>query len=141
MKGEMTIPTSPTLDPVANGATVIVDDSAGQVVVDVVVPGGAYDPLTRTGWKARGTTPSWTYKNRTGLLGITSIRLKRTAAAPNLVKFAVKGKNGDFSSTGATLPLRGVVALGPAGQGGLLSFTGPVRACTPLGGGSTLNCK
>jgi hypothetical protein len=141
MKGEMTIPTSPTLDPVANGATVIVDDAAGQVIVDVVVPGGAYDPVTGAGWKARGTVPTWTYKNNAGLLGITSIKLKRTAAAPNLVKFTVKGKHGDFSSTGATLPLRAVLALGPAGQGGLLTFAGPARACATLGGGSTLNCK
>ncbi len=141
MKGEMTIPTSPVLDPVANGVTVIVDDADGRVIVDVVVPGGAYDAVAQVGWKARGTTPSWTYKNRLGLLGITSIKLKRTAAAPNLVKFAVKGKNGDFSSIGATLPVQGVVALGPAGQGGVLTFSGPARACTPLGGGSTLNCK
>jgi hypothetical protein len=141
MKGEMTIPTSPALDPVANGATVIVDDADGRVIVDVVVPGGAYDPVLRVGWKARGTIPSWTYKNRDGLLGITSIKLKRTASAPNLVKFAVKGKRGDFSSIGAALPVRGVVALGPAGQGGLLTFDGPARACTALGGGSTLNCK
>jgi hypothetical protein len=141
MKGEMTIPTSPTLDPVANGVTVMVDDADGRVLVDLVVPGGAYDPVARVGWKARGTTPSWTYKNRTGLLGITSIKLKRTAAAPNLVKFAVKGKNGDFSSIGAALPVQGVVVLGPAGQGGLMTFTGPARACTALGGGSTLYCK
>ena len=141
MKGTMTIPTSPTLDPVANGATVMVDDADGRVIVDVVVPGGAYDPVTRTGWKARGTPPSWTYKNPLGLLGITSIKLTRTAAAPSLVRFTVKGKNGDFSSIDATLPVRGVVVLGPSGQGGLMTFTGPVRACTPLGGGSTLNCK
>jgi hypothetical protein len=141
MKGEMTIPTSPTLDPVANGVIVMVDDAVGRVIVDVVVPGGAYDPLTRVGWKARGTTPSWTYKNRDGLLGITSIKLKRTAAAPGVVKFAVKGKNGDFSSIGAALPVRGVLVLGPASQGGLLTFTGPARGCTALGGGSTLNCK
>jgi hypothetical protein len=141
LKGEMTIPTSPILDPVANGATVLVDDAAGRVIVDVVVPGGAYDPLTRTGWSMRGTIPSWTYKNRNGLLGITSVKLKRSAAAPNRVKFSVKGKNGDFSAAGAALPVRGAVVLGQAGQGGVATFSGPAQACAFTAGGHTLNCK
>jgi hypothetical protein len=137
----MTIPTSPTLDPVANGATVTVDDAAGRVIVDVVVPGGAYDPVTRVGWTVRGTLPSWAYKNRNGLLGITSMKLKRSSAAPNRIKFTVKGKNGDFASAGATLPVHGAIVLGSAGQGGLATFTGPAQGCTLLGSGHTLNCK
>jgi hypothetical protein len=140
-KGEMTIPTSPALDPIGNGATVIVDDATGRVVVDVVVPGGAYDPVAGVGWTARGAIPSWTYKNRAGLLGITSVKLKRTPAAPNRIKFTVKGKSGDFAAGGATLPVQGAIVLGPAGQGGLATFTGPAQGCAFTSSGHTLNCK
>jgi hypothetical protein len=140
-KGEMTIPTTPTLDPVANGAIVMLDAADGRVIVDVDVPGGAYDPVTRVGWQARGTAPSWRYKNPVGLLGITSITLKRTASAPNRIKFSVKSKNGDFAAAGASLPVHGALVLGPAGQGGLATFTGPDQSCAFTGGGNTLTCK
>jgi hypothetical protein len=140
-KGEMTIPLVPALDPPANGARVLVDDAAGRVVVDVAVPGGAYDPVTRTGWKANAAATVWTYKNRLGLSGVTSVKVKRVVAVPGLVKFTVKGKRGAWDTTGAALPLHGVFALGAAGQGGLASFPGPSPACAVVGGGHTVNCK
>src|SRR2546425_7700878 len=47
-KGEMRIPTSPAVDPGATGARVIVGEG-----VDLTIPGGAVDPATKTGWKAK----------------------------------------------------------------------------------------
>jgi hypothetical protein len=140
-KGQMTIPLVPALDPPANGATVLVDDAAGRVIVDVVVPPGAYDSVTRTGWVTRSAGSAWTYKNPTGLLGITTVKVKRVVSLPGLVKFTVKGKSGHFDASGAALPLQGVLALGQAGQGGLAFFPGPSPACTLVGGGNTVNCR
>lgn len=141
--GRMTIPTAPALDPVTNGAKVLVDDATGRVIVDVVVPGGAYDPTTRTGWQVTGNGTTFTYKNPTGLLGLTKVRAKTSVATPGLVVFTVKGKHGFYDTTGATLPVHGVLAFGAASQGGLATFPGPSPSpsCAMVAGGNTLNCK
>ena len=106
----------------------------------VVVPGGAYDPITRTGWQVRGAT-TWTFKHPTGVGGITGVKLKQPATMPGLVKVGVTGKNGGFGATGAALPLHAVVSLSPAGQCGLATFAGPETACAFNGSGVTLTCK
>src|SRR3989441_10042893 len=45
-KGRMTLPTAPPLDPVTTGVRLLADP-----VLDVTIPGGAFDPATMTGWK------------------------------------------------------------------------------------------
>src|SRR5262249_21634812 len=112
-------------------------------IVDVVVPGGAYDPLTRTGWQVTGNGTTFTYKNPTGLLGLTKVRAKTSAATPGLVTFTVKGKHGFYDTTNAVLPVQGVLAFGSGGQGGLATFPGQnvSPSCAMVGGGNTLNCK
>jgi hypothetical protein len=140
-KGSMTIPLAPALDPVMNGAKVLIDDADGRVIVDVVVPGGAYDALTRTGWQTTGNGSTFTYKNPTGLLGLTRVKVKKISATPGLVTFTVKGKHGFYDASGATLPIHGVLALGSAGQGGLATFPGPSPACVLVANGNTVNCK
>jgi len=140
-KGQMTIPQVPALDPVANGATVLVDDADGRVIVDVAVPGGAYDPVARAGWRVIGGGTAWSYRSSSGVLGITAVKVKRVASAPGLVKFTVKGKRGAYDTTGAALPVQGVLALGPAGQGGLATFSGTSPVCSVVAGGNTLNCR
>src|SRR5262249_46462226 len=37
----------PTIDPIANGLRIVLEDSAGGAVLDAILPGGAYDPATR----------------------------------------------------------------------------------------------
>src|SRR5262245_54721343 len=44
--GEMTVPTSPAIDPVANGAHVVVTDGKG-TVAEVTIPPGAVDQVTK----------------------------------------------------------------------------------------------
>jgi hypothetical protein len=139
--GEMTIPSAPPLDPVAHGAIVLVDDADGRVVVDVAIPGGTYDETTKTGWKANDAGTSWTYKNPTGVVGITKVKAKASTKTTGLVTFQVTGKNGAYDTTGATLPLHAVFALGASGQCGLATFPGPSPACALNGKGTTLVCK
>jgi hypothetical protein len=46
-------------DPVARGVRVVVADAASAVLLDVTVPGGAYDESVKTGWKVKKTTWTW----------------------------------------------------------------------------------
>ncbi len=82
---------------------------------------------------------TFTYRNPAGLAGITKVKVKRLTATPGLVQFTVKGRRGGYVTNGVVFPLRAVLALGAAGQGGLATLTG--SACTQLGGGNVLNCK
>jgi len=138
--GEMTVPTSPAIDPVANGARVVVTDGEG-TVADVTIPPGAVDPVTKVGWKANKSATSWTYANKAGLAGITKVSVKTTAKTPGLVKFKVTGKNGAFPTTPAALPLAATFTLAPAGQCGAADFSGPLTSCEFNGKQSTVKCK
>jgi hypothetical protein len=136
LKGEMTI--ADPYDPVTTGAHVLVEDAMGEAVVAVAVPPGAYDPATKVGWKANGSATAWTYKNPLGVDGITSIVLKKKKQ-PGTVKFVVKGKQGRYPVTGATLPLRVVFAVDPAGKCGLATLTG--ADCRFKKSGKTFVCE
>src|SRR5262245_15978325 len=138
--GEMTVPTSPAIDPVANGARVVVTNGNG-TVADVVIPPGAVDPVTKIGWKANKSATSWSYANKAGLAGITKVSVKTTAKTPGLVKFKVTGKNGAFPTTPAALPLAATFTLAPAGQCGAADFSGPLTSCEFNGKQSTVKCE
>src|SRR5262245_14402181 len=138
--GEMTLPTSPAIDPVTHGARVVVTDGNG-TVADVTIPPGAVDPATKVGWKANKSATSWTYANKAGLAGITKVSVKTTAKTPGLVKFKVTGKNGAFPTTPAALPLAATFTLAPAGQCGAADFSGPLTSCEFNGKQSTVKCK
>jgi hypothetical protein len=138
--GEMTIPTSPAIDPVANGARVVVTDGDG-TVADVAIPPGAVDPVTKIGWKPNKSATSWTYANKAGLVGITKVSVKTTTKTPGLVKFKVTGKNGAFPTTPGALPLAATFTLATAGQCGAADFSGPLASCEFNGKQSTVKCK
>ena len=62
-QGKLATPVVPPLDPPTNGVRLFVTDGLGAMVVDAIVPGSAYDPVTRTGWITSGAGTAWTYKN------------------------------------------------------------------------------
>ena len=124
IKGEMTVPASPAVDPVTTGMRILVRDGSG-TVLNATIPGGAFDELHQAGWKVskRG---AFTYQSALGLLGIRSVTLKPSSRTPGLVTLAVAGKAGSYVADPAHLPLRAYVALASAaGQCGLATFPGP----------------
>jgi parallel beta-helix repeat protein len=148
IKGRITVahPFAPPLDPVTTGVAVVVTNAGGTRIVDVVVPGGAYDPVARSGWKASAGRGLWTYTNRTAgeTGGVKRVAVKDLSRkTPGLVQFSVKMKGGAYAIAPADLPLEALVALDPptaeTGQCGQATFVPPSAACT-LGAG-TLRCR
>jgi hypothetical protein len=148
----LSMPTSPTIDPVANGLRFLITDSTGATPVDATLPGGAYDPVSKAGWKVNGAGTAWTYKNTGKIVplvdGIQKAQLKTIPSTPGKYKFSVKGKNGTYAINTANLPLVGTIVIdvpyAATGQCGEAQFTATPPAkpsCVLAGGGKTVKCK
>src|SRR5437667_374475 len=138
-KGRMTVPVAPAIDPVTTGVRVLVDG-----VLDATIPGGAFDPATETGWKAK-KNGAFTYHNgQGGILGIVKVALKPSSKAPGLVQFAVGGKTGSYAVDPAHLPRQATLILdAAAGQCGDAGFVGPAPApaCVYKAKHAKVQCK
>jgi hypothetical protein len=141
-------PFDPPLDPVATGVGVVVEDAAGGRVLDVEVPGGAFDPVARAGWTAPGSgaRARWTYVDESaappgGLRRVEVEDLSRER--PGLVGFRVKGRRGAYPVDRARLPLAGRLVLDPptaeTGQCAEAAFGGGAGRCRSTR--STVACR
>jgi parallel beta-helix repeat protein len=140
--GKLTLaqPFTPPLDPVANGVGVLITDATGARVLDLVIPGGAFDPVLKRGWKTAPDGGKWNYVDRSATppAGITRVMIDgRSRRRPGLVRFRVKGKYGSYAVEPANLPLAGFVVLDPptaeTGQCGQMTFADPAPSCTTDG--------
>lgn len=134
------VPFAPPLDPATVGIGVRVRDAAGTSMLDLLVPGGAYDALTRVGWKTTPSRGSWKWVDRSaaplgGLGGITVKDLSRRS--PGLVRVSIRGRHGAYAIDPTALPLTGTIILDPptaeTGQCAAEDFAGPVPSCTSDG--------
>ncbi len=136
LKGELLLPVAP-LDPVTNGARLLLAGTSGTPAIDAVVPGGAYDKTTRIGWKVNRSGTSWTYTNKVGIQGITKLVVKTVPKTPGVVKFTATGKNASFAAVSGDLPIRATLVLNAFGICGDADFPG-AGTCVF---GSKLACK
>ena len=141
--GGATLPGSPMLDPVAHGARVVIEDTAG-AVLDATLPAGAYANPPGSGWKMAGTT--WGYSDRSAAPpgGITKASIRISPSSPGVVTFSVKGRAGSYVTTSANLPLTGHVNFEPDvtdGPCATASFPGPRPTCEINSAGSVATCR
>lgn len=129
-------PFEPPLDPIETGVAVVVEDATGTRVVDVLVPGGAYDRERRVGWKAR-RGGGWKYVDRSEAPpgGIRMVVIRDLAKRePGAVQFRVVGRHGAYPVAAANLPLTALFSVDPptaeTGQCGDVRFTGAGGSCT-----------
>jgi len=141
----LALPTSPTIDPLAHGIRFLLVDSAGGTPVDVTIPGGGYDKLTKLGWTANAALTTWRYRNASAspVNGIKRVVLRAVPAVPGKYRWTVNGKNGTYAVDTANLPLTAVLVIDPpfaeTGQCGETAF-GPA-GCSIKAAGSTVMCK
>jgi len=143
--GQAILPPTPTINPLANGARVVLSDKDGAILLDAIVPGGAYDKNTKVGWKVNKKGDAWTYVNRgpNPIAGVTNIAFKKSGSAPNLFKWTVRGKNAILAVTPATVPLGATFVVdSPTAETGQCAETGfLVGSCRFNPPASTVSCK
>ena len=138
VSGTVTVPTTPAIDPAANGVRILVQTAAGAPVADVTVPGGP--PWTQ------GATSS-VYRNPSGYQGITRVIVKKIVKTPGQLRFVVVGRGMTLAVTPASLPLRATLVIdvpnASTGQCGEATFPGPAPAphCAFSGSGKTAFCR
>ena len=121
LRGALTVPTTPRIDPVTTGVRVLIQGRA-RTIVDAIIPGGA-------GWQGRKRT--FTYRDRRGRIAAI-VKLVLKASRRGAVGFAVVGRNGSYAVTAADLPLRVAFVLdAAAGRCGKATF--PALGCAFTG--------
>lgn len=120
-------------DPLVTGVRVLVTDASAGTLLDVTVPGGAYDKPTKTGWKVKGAT--WTWQG--AVAGLTKVKLVGKTAGT--LKLTVTAKGAAFPAAPA-LPLRArLIADGATGRCGDTAFA--AADCVAQGGKGKVTCK
>jgi hypothetical protein len=82
LKGVLSLPTAPLLQPAVTGARVTIEDGTGAPVATFDASPGAFDAASKTGWKKLA------YTSRTG--GLRALKLGQAKKKPATVKIALK---------------------------------------------------
>jgi uncharacterized delta-60 repeat protein len=133
------LPVTPTLDPVAKGLRVLVEDGGRGIVADTTIPPGAYDPTTRIGWRRSSNGTRWKYSapQTPGRLHLRRASVKTKPSEPGRIDVAVQSNRGEFTRGLRPVPYAATIVLdGAALQCVHLSF-GP---CPVVRGGTTVSC-
>jgi hypothetical protein len=130
------------LDPLTDGVRMRVVDIIRNVVVDVTVAGGAYDPATHTGWKTRSGGHGWSYRGPAGPLDRITLIIRSTSAGT--LRFRLRGVPAP-PATAPILPLTLTLVLDPplatTGQCGERFYNPPGGTCGVARGGRRILCS
>jgi hypothetical protein len=140
------------IDPGINGARVVVQNGAGAVRIDAVLPPGAYGGSKSRGWKLSKNLKTWTYADSTGapMAGVAHLtiidksQLGSRHAVPGLVQVRASGAKATYPVVAGDEPLKGIVVLGGQAQSaaGACGETAFVAGnCTFNRKGNTMTCK
>lgn len=122
-------------DPDVHGLTITIDDANG-IFSQVTIPAGAYDKVTKTGWKVNKKRTAWTWLHpkdgAPGGLVKASIVLRKGRL--------VVGVKGNVGSYAATPPVAFALVLPGNGVCARADFATPGLACELKSKGKTLLC-
>lgn len=147
LKGMMQLPPGPDVDPILNGIRLLITDGSGIALVDATVPGGAFNPNSKTGWRANGGRSVFSFKSPGGnpaLSGIQRVILKGNPFAPGALRILLIGRDGIYPKP-ETAPITVMINVtqNTPGQCAEAKFNavefGP--KCTALNGGARFLCR
>jgi uncharacterized delta-60 repeat protein len=140
---ELGLQATPAIDPVAKGLRLLVEDGGRGIVADTMVPPGAYDPGTRTGWRVASNGTRWKFSapQAPGRLRVRRASVKMKPGDPSGIAVEVRSNRGEFT--------RG---LRPVPYAADIVFDGLAAQCVHLGlftdatcplvrGGTTVSCR
>ncbi|MDB4678672.1 hypothetical protein OAE84_01110 [bacterium] len=137
-----------SISPQTQGFRLLVEDAGGDVLIDLDIPAGLYDPIDRSGWIPTPNGKKFQYITKTPVDGmLPKVILKWNPKKANEVLVIVKGKSGDFADPNVTLPLKATVSLDPTDAMTSLcaeaEFPGPkpLPYCRMSGNGVAVTCK
>ena len=145
--GALVFQGSPPLDPIVNGVRIVVSDGGGGTLLDLAVPGGAYDLVSKSGWLTNPEGTRFAFKSQKPIDGmLANVKLTKQAAHPSVVKFVINGKDVSVPRMSVQLPLSATVILdapiATTGLCGQATFPGPkpLPACSLNRSGATVTC-
>src|SRR5262249_35178856 len=106
------------IDAETTGIRMVLQDSAGQAILDAIIPGGTYNKGTGVGWKThsfpKGYTAMYTNKGTTAQL-IDGIYKVKFVAKPGLgiVQFKALGKDGNYVVNLLATPVTFTISTNP----------------------------
>ena len=115
LKGTVVLPPSiqASFDPLTDGVRVLIANASNPTpFVDVTIPGGAYDRVTRQGWSVNRAGSTFKFKSRTGINGVTKATLQRLSGG--VLKVTVNGKRGNYPADVLDLPVTVTLAFNGA---------------------------
>lgn len=133
------------LDPAATGVEILVARVSGATELRASLPPGAYDPVTRAGWRVSQSGTTWTWKSKDPDLAITKLRIRLRPGTPPTVEVKGGGKRLDFAADDAAMPQLSIALDPPArttcGESHFF-FGDPLGAhCYVRKGGKLLDCR
>ena len=137
-----------SISPQTQGFRLLVEDADSEVLIDLDIPAGLYDPIARSGWIPTPNGKKFQYITKTPVDGmLPKVILKWNPKKANEVLVIVKGKSGDFADPNITLPLKATVSLDPTDAMTSLcaeaEFSGPkpLPYCRMSGNSVAVTCK
>ncbi len=136
------------LDPIATGIEVAVVSGvwlAPDFTILAKLPGSAYDPVTREGWRRSKSGTTWTWKSKDPTRSITKLRVRLILGTGPVVEVKGSGRRLNFANSGFELPQL-TIALDPPAKTmcGEVLFDGigpPPLLCEPRKGGKRFDCR
>jgi len=105
---------TPPPDPETNGIRLVLEDAAGNVVLDELLPGGAYDPFTRAGWRVhsfpQGMTASYKNSDAGFANGLRTVKFV-WKIGQGITKFTVVGKDGTYPVAPGDQPVKFILVI------------------------------